>query len=598
MFVWTEGDLNKEQEDAICQEGNVFLIACPGSGKTRALTYKIAYEISRLKSTKQFVVAITYTNRASYEITERIQRLGLDTSQLWIGTIHSFCLEWILKPYSIYHERLNRGFRVINSHDTETMITELCEPYKSQKIKPWDCGFYFTKDGCILSCNDRSKHAIINVILQKYFKILEQKRQIDFELILSFAHELIKSKPSISVLLANLFPFILVDEYQDTKEIQYAIIASILRAGKGKSQTFIVGDPNQAIFQSLGGYPITVAEFKTMAGIDMHERELSQNYRSPTRIVGYFGNFNVYKTKIVAASKDKDYRSLISFDKRVTKDRLTDEVVRLIRYNIETLGTPPHEVCVLAPQWMFLGSMTRNLVSKLPQYEFDGPQSAPFARDIENFWYKLSKIILTSASPDMYVRRLRWAGDVLKELTDAGVSLSAITKKSLLRTCNSITVNETDGLLYLAAFFDALFSHLGIDFRSVPVLAEHHNAFFESSKARVAKVKKDGAECIGDITAFRKVFSQRSGITISTIHGIKGDEYDCVIAYALLQDMVPHFSDPDSDNSAKKLLYVICSRAKKNLHLISERGRFNGIREEYQPTRMLDACTFAYESVP
>src|ERR1700679_1001265 len=108
MFVWTPDELNTEQEAAILDDESVFFVACPGSGKTRALTYKIAYEISRLQSDKQFVVAITYTNRAADEIHERVEHLGVDTSQLWIGTIHSFCLEWILKPYSVYQKKLSK----------------------------------------------------------------------------------------------------------------------------------------------------------------------------------------------------------------------------------------------------------------------------------------------------------------------------------------------------------------------------------------------------------------------------------------------------------------------------------------------------------
>ena len=126
MFVWPENDLNAEQVAAITEPGSVFLVACPGSGKTRALTYKIAVELSKLRNDKAWVVAITYTNRAADEIHERIERLGVDTSQLWIGTIHAFCLEWILRPYAIYHPDLAHGFRVIDSHDTERMFTDLC----------------------------------------------------------------------------------------------------------------------------------------------------------------------------------------------------------------------------------------------------------------------------------------------------------------------------------------------------------------------------------------------------------------------------------------------------------------------------------------
>ena len=91
--------LNPQQRQVCVNEGNILLKACPGSGKTRTITYKIAYELSKLESNKQYIVAITYTNRAADEIKERIELLGVDTEQLWIGTIHSFCVEWILKPY-------------------------------------------------------------------------------------------------------------------------------------------------------------------------------------------------------------------------------------------------------------------------------------------------------------------------------------------------------------------------------------------------------------------------------------------------------------------------------------------------------------------
>lgn len=595
MLVWNKDDLNPEQEAAIQEDGSVFLVACPGSGKTRTLTYKIAYELSRLQSNKQFVIAITYTHRAADEIHERIENLGVDTSQLWIGTIHSFCLEWILKPYGIYDDDLSRGFRVINSHESEKILDELCKPYSGRNITYWDCGFYFTETGYVLSCPQKWKHKDLEVILEKYFNIILSNRQIDFELILYYAYHLIDNHPSISAILSRLFSFILVDEYQDTKQIQYSIIASILKAGQGTTKTFIVGDPNQAIYQSLGGYPITAADFQVMACIQLTELALSKNYRSSERIVEYFGNYNVHETIIEAASDDKAYPSLISFNDTIPNSELKSELIRLIRFNIETLGIPPHEVCVVAPWWIHLASMTRSLVVSMPEYQFDGPGLVPFARDIDNFWYKLAKIVLTEAAPQMYVRRLRWAGEVLYDMDTAGVNVSKLTKKSLLRECNSIEIDESDGLRYLNLFFESLFERLDIDFRQFVMLQEHHQAFFESSQARIDRLTRDGAGSISDITIFRKVFQNRSGITISTIHGVKGAEFDAVIAYALLEGMVPHFNDPNRQDSAMRLLYVIGSRARKNLHLISERGRSRGQFEEYQTTLKLAECNFCYD---
>ena len=78
---------------------------------------------------------------------------------------------------------------------------------------------------------------------------------------------------------------------------------------------------------------------------------------------------------------------------------------------------------------------------------------APFSRDIDNFWYKLSRIVLTEPSPDMYVRRLRWSKEILNDLHNAGLDISNITDKQLLKLCNSILINELNGLEYLSLFF-------------------------------------------------------------------------------------------------------------------------------------------------
>lgn len=598
MSLWKTGDLNSDQEAAILDPGSVFLVSCPGSGKTRTLTYKIAHELERLESDRQFVVAITYTHRAADEIQERIENMGLDTSRLWIGTIHSFCLEWILRPYGIYHPSLDHGFKVLDSHEREKILEELCAPYTRPNIKHWDCDYHFVPEGYQLSCPDSRKHKGLHEIIRKYFEILDERRAVDFELILFYAYEIIEKNPTVSKILSQIISMVAVDEYQDTKQIQYFVVASILRAGDGAVKSFVVGDPNQAIFESLGGYPIKFEDFKAMAGIEMTELSLSKNYRSSERIIEFFQNFNVYRTLIEAASGGKDYQSLVSFDVAVSHTALEAELIRLIKYNVETQEIKPNEVCVLAPQWVHLAGMTRRLVSSLPEYRFDGPGMTPFAKDFDNFWYKVSKIALSESSPGTYVRRLRWATEVVKDMGAAGVRISGITAKSLLRECNSVQPTETDGLDYLRVFFDRLFIRLGVDFTVFGTLADQHTAFFESSKSRIERLKKEGTSYVADIVSFKKVFQNRFGITVSTIHGVKGAEFDCVIAYGLLEDWVPHFNDPKKRESAMKMLYVVASRARKNLHLISERGRKNYFGIEYTATEVLSECTFDYNVVP
>ncbi|MBN9146007.1 MULTISPECIES: UvrD-helicase domain-containing protein [unclassified Novosphingobium] len=598
MFIWDKGDLNPAQEKAIEQSGSVFLAACPGSGKTRTLTYKIARLLSELESGKKRVLAITYTHRAADEIHERIEQLGVDTSQLWIGTIHAFCLEWILRPYAIYHPTLQHGFRVINGHDTEQMLDALCSSVTTTRLTSHDCGYYATPTGFKLTCRDTGKQEAIKKVLKEYWRGLRTNRQLDFELILSYSHQMIQRHSPISTLLGSIFSCVMVDEFQDTRKIQYEILAAILKASKAQATAFIVGDPNQAIYGSLGGYAISAEEFGRLSGLAFTAMELSDNYRSSSRIVGYFGNYNVLTSKSVAVGPAKDFPSLVSFDSCTRRDALEAELVRLIRYNIEVLGIAPQEVCIVAPWWAHLASMTRRLATVLPEYTFDGPGMVPFARDTDNFWYKLARIILTQASPPLFVRRMRWAGEVLAGLRDAGVEADGLEGKTLLRICNSIVIDETDGLTFLREAFEAIFLKIGIDWRTNESLREHHEAFFDSSQRRIDRLVREGSEAIAEVALFRRVFAGQRGITISSIHGVKGAEYDTVIAFGLLEDMVPNFNEVEPIDAAKKLLYVIASRARKNLHLISERGRSRRRGPDYEPTKVLLQCVFSYDSVP
>jgi DNA helicase-2/ATP-dependent DNA helicase PcrA len=573
MFYWDIGDLSDEQEQAILYPDSVLLIACPGSGKTRALTYKIALELSKLVSEKQYILAITYTNAAADEIKERIEILGISTTQLWIGTIHSFCLEWILKPYYLYLDNLKHGFKVINSHDSEIIISELCKKYKYPTINYYDCQFFATIKNYRITSLETEKHPSIKKVIIEYFEILSANEQVDFEQILFFSYKLLKGNPIIGEILSKIFPFILIDEFQDTKQIQYYIVSAIINNGSNKINAFIVGDPNQSIYDTLGGYPMKKIEMEELFGMTIKELQLSGNYRSSTKIIQYFENFKVFPNNIKAIGEYKDYPSVITYNSLVDNSLLEDEIVELILFNIEKERISPNEICIAAPQWIHLAGLTRNLMIKLPDFNFDGPGMAPFSRDIDNFWYKLSRIILTEPSPDMYLKRLRWAKEILNELNFVEADISEITPKYLLKICNSLSIDESDGLEYLRISFDHLFSILSLKIDTFSSLKEHYDSFFDSSQARIKRLSEQGFGFIGTIENFKKIFKQRKGIKISTIHGLKGTEYDTVIGFGLLDGWVPHFKDNNGDSNSKKMLYVLCSRARKNLHLISETGR-------------------------
>lgn len=574
MFIWEKDELNEEQENAIHeQDSNTLLIACPGSGKTRTLTYKIAYELSRLKSEKEYIIAITYTNAAADEIKDRVELMGVDTSRLWIGTIHAFCTEWILRPYSLHIDELKNGFKILNSHDAEELITSLCRAERTPPITFYDCQFIATTREYKIASLETAKHRSIANVLTKYLAILKENRQVDYEQILYYSYLILRDHPAICKILSNIFPFILVDEFQDTKDIQYHIIFSIAKAGTGNTRLFIVGDPNQSIFQTLGGYPMPKVRMEQLTGLTFKEYHLESNYRSSAAIIAYFDHFKTFPNKIVAKGKHADFDSAISFNHVVNHTLIEDEITRLILYNITKKGISPNEICIAAPQWVHLASLTRKLMVRLPDYSFDGPGMAPFARDIDNFWFKLSRIVLTEPSPSMYIRRLRWAKEVLHDLTAAGVHVEDIAQKELLKICNSLEIHENEGVAYLVKAFNKIMEILKVKISHFPALQEHYDSFFESSAKRMQRLIDAGNDSVNTIANFKKVFKQREGIKISTIHGVKGTEYDTVIGFGLLESWVPHFQDPNGLVNSKKMLYVLASRARKHLHIISETGR-------------------------
>ena len=100
--------LNSEQRIACECLNNIILTACPGSGKTRTVSHRLAYLQGVYSTSRRLHLAITYTNRAADEILERIETLNIDADNIWAGTIHQFCMQFIIRPYAMYSDRLHK----------------------------------------------------------------------------------------------------------------------------------------------------------------------------------------------------------------------------------------------------------------------------------------------------------------------------------------------------------------------------------------------------------------------------------------------------------------------------------------------------------
>ncbi|MBY6052778.1 UvrD-helicase domain-containing protein [Cytobacillus firmus] len=555
--------LNPNQLDAVTTDKNALVIACPGSGKTRVLTRKIAYELERLESKKKFIIALTYTNRAAEEIQRRLDELGIPQEQLWAGTIHSFCYQWIIKPYSAYEPALVHGFSIIDDNKKRKILSEI----KKKHSVPSYSDINTSLDRNENYINDDPYN---NTIAKEFHISIIENKEIDFDLLINYAYKLLKSHSKIRSHLANLFSYVFVDEFQDTQDLQYAIIGQIISEARDKCKLFLVGDPDQAIYGSLGGRPKSLYEIQEEIGNqEIVFKEIPGNYRSTQRIVDFFRNFQSTEVNIEALGQHASESGIITLNTATNKENLYKEFADIIIHNLKN-AVKPSEICIIAPQWYFLTPLAQKLKSILPDIPFDAPGVSPLPTNRENFWWKLSRLFLTEIAPETSMSRFRWMNQIIDDLngyTSGSLGNEYADCRRNLKIINSIRPNETIGILYLEEACKAFFERLNLDISISSVLVEQWDIFFDGIRK-----KYESTDFIGtpdDVQYFKSIFKPSTGVVINTCHGVKGEEFETVIAFGLHWGYVPHWNcirdQPYyiAESASKKLLYVIGSRAKK-----------------------------------
>ena len=546
-------ELNTQQRQVCIDEGNILLKACPGSGKTRTLTYKLAYLVEKYIASQKLNIAITYTNRAADEIKERLERIEISENKVWVGTIHQFCLEFIIRPYTMYHKRLRKGYHIIDEYVTKQYIEEIIEELGI------DIGY--------------SKPFEYPEKLEKYQKKLLDEKEIDFNDILSISFDLISDKKFIAENISGIIRTILVDEYQDTNELQYKILSSIVRADK-KIQVTFVGDTDQAIYGGLGGVAKTCDELQKEFGVKFLERKLDGCYRSTQRIVDYYSYFQLKGMKIQAVSDIKDEIGCLIYDNTINKSELFEKIACIVKDELSK-GIPETEICIIAPQWWLLFPLSKKMKDLLPNVKFDAPDITPIKYDPMNIFYLISKLLFTESGIRITSRK-RVANEIIEILTEEyKIRLSEqIDSYRVLKVINSIYPTNENGIAYLQEAITKFLVGIGIELSIEASLYKAYEDFMERIKYRVKN-----NHLSTDIDVFRQCFKEKEGVVINTFHGVKGEEYTTVIAFGILKGYIPHWDiiiNKPIDyqkNETKKLLYVVCSRAKKNLFLFSEQGR-------------------------
>ncbi len=283
--------LNEQQRKAVTHtNGPLLIVAGAGSGKTRVLTYRIAYLLQQFKAAPNEILALTFTNKAAREMKERIRNLIGDKAQkLWMGTFHSI----FSKILRFEAEKLGYGkdFTIYDTSDSQTVIKQILQElnFDPKEIKPRtihnkisdaknqlvDPGQYAQK--FVSSTLDDITSRVYNI----YVKRLKQSNAMDFDDLLIKPIELFEEHPDVLEAYQDRFKYILIDEYQDTNHAQYKVTKMLA----AKYQNIcVVGDDAQSIYSFRGADISNILNFKEDYDHAV-QVPLEQNYRSTKSIL-------------------------------------------------------------------------------------------------------------------------------------------------------------------------------------------------------------------------------------------------------------------------------------------------------------------------
>lgn len=289
-------DLNEAQRAAVEYiDGPSLVIAGAGSGKTRVLTYKIAYLLSQGMKPWS-IMALTFTNKAAREMKERIGKLvGNDLAQhLYMGTFHSI-FSRILRAEA-EHIGFNNNFTIYDESDSRSLIKAIVKEMglDDKKYKPAAVhakismaknnlmsAAAYESDAAIFEQNKRAQIPEVGKIFVAYVQRCKQANAMDFDDLLTLTYQLFREHEDIRHKYAARFDYVLVDEYQDTNHVQMSIVMQLCQE---KQRVCAVGDDSQSIYSFRGANIDNILNYQRQFQ-GMRLFKLEQNYRSTQTIV-------------------------------------------------------------------------------------------------------------------------------------------------------------------------------------------------------------------------------------------------------------------------------------------------------------------------
>ena len=609
---------DKQKEAVITTEGPVLVVAGAGSGKTKALTHRIAYLIEEKKIAPWNILAVTFTNKAATEMKERVLKLlnkdKNDKNIPTIGTFHSICVK-ILRKH-IHLLSYDSTFNIYDTTDQEILIKHVMKDLyiDTEDIKPRALMTYISTAKNDLLTPEKYSNMVHNYfteqvakVYKEYQKRLKQNNAVDFDDIIMLTVKLFVDYPEILNQYQEKFRYIMVDEYQDTNMAQYKLIS--LLALKYKNLC-VIGDSDQSIYSFRGADISNILNFEKdykNAKVIM----LEQNYRSTKPILDA-AHFVISKNKQRKDKRlwtEKEEGELISFRELNDEREEAIFVINQIKARLEQYEYPKYNDFVVLYRTNAQSRVLEEAFLRhgIP-YKIIGGIKFYSRKEIKDIIAYLKLIQNPSDSVSLFRiinTPARKIGTKTLEEVQKYASINNITIFTALEESNKIEQIPKSKQEMLQNFAKMIREFQSINHKhtassvikyvidksgyktfindgtkegesrleNIYELISVANKYSELEPGISLKIFLEEISLISDVDTLD---DEDNAVTLMTIHSAKGLEFDTVFLVGLEEGVLPHsrsLLEPQELEEERRLMYVAITRAKNKLYLLRAKNR-------------------------
>ncbi|AQW85880.1 UvrD/REP family helicase [Campylobacter pinnipediorum subsp. caledonicus] len=615
--------LNDTQKEAAAHiDGPMLILAGAGSGKTKTITSRLAYLVGEVGIDPANTLTLTFTNKAANEMRVRALRL-LDKNEFQIPllcTFHKFGLLFL----KFYIDRLGRknNFIIIDTDDKKKILkgfeSSLPTSVLSNEISNYKNSLFSVEDvlsNATLLSGEKNKDGFYQKVAQiykQYEEYLSANNLVDFDDLLVLTYKILDNDDELAKKISNRYKYIMVDEYQDTNELQYKLLRKLCTS---HSNICVVGDDDQSIYGWRGAKIDNILNFKNQFN-NTKIIKLEHNYRSTSQILKVANelinhNRNRLGKILISTKEDGENVNLFeSIDEVAEATKIAKSIKELIQS-----GVNAPDIAILYRVNALSRSLEEGLNKENIPYKMVGGVKFYERAEIKDI---ISYIrLVTNQNDDFSLRRIinrpkRGLGKVSLEKIENFAFENKISlfkavellsekddifnKKTATSLCDFIQnlkdIGDSDGIFKL---IDDLEAKFGIKkyYESLPDGSDRAANIDEFYAMIKDQIKQDPSFDLDEFLNELTLTSEQDGvsdkmISIMSVHASKGLEFEHLFVIGMEEGFFPLIGDGSDLEEERRLAYVAITRAKKSLSLSYANSRFyKGQRARLNKSRFL-----------